>query len=145
MLPVTFPGCNSEYVAPEGWTAEQCSNCPSMLFYCASCLCMHILIKMNFSLEDLNAVNKSLPIFIEVIGEQAQPFTVFAEDVQLQVNFQSRGINGNKQPYELFYIIPTKKQLKEINNSGSIYYQVAGDRLQPFFMFTVDEQGNGNY
>lgn len=55
------------------------------------------------------------------------------------------GVDSGNFPYYMTAWMPNKEDLDALNRGQPIYVKITGKGLPPMALFTVDENGNGNF
>lgn len=56
-----------------------------------------------------------------------------------------RSIDADGFPYTLVNMMPNKEDIEAINRGGAIALKIVGNAFPPFAMFTINENGEGNF
>lgn len=79
MLPVTFEGSNFTFTKPKDMTDEQCMDLP--VFKGQNVDGFPVIISCwKFSKEDLEEIQKTGRIYLEIIGHGMPPVSLFTEN-----------------------------------------------------------------
>ena len=79
MKGIKFPGATFDLVKPEGWTDEQCSSLPAARGVTDTNM-PYILTAFKPSKEDIEAINRGEPIYLQVLGTTFAPVALYTVD-----------------------------------------------------------------
>lgn len=135
MLPVNFPGANTNLIEPVGMTEEQCGRLPAWSGKMEGAHVYQVAYKPN--LEDLLAVQEGRPVFMQAMIAPESGLFVRLSTVRHVTTgtLFVRGLTG---------WLPSASEARLLHKGSYVWITILAKEFPPISVWTNDKEGNPN-